>query len=108
MEHQKHKELLGILHECMETCNYCYHACLQETDILMMSECIRLDRECADFCAYVEQAISRNTIFLVELIAVCAVICEACGKECKKHLHDHCQQCAEVCFTCADVCRNVA
>ena len=37
--------------KCMEICNSCYSACLQESDVKMMVECIRLDRECADICA---------------------------------------------------------
>ncbi|MYL58129.1 four-helix bundle copper-binding protein [Virgibacillus halodenitrificans] len=108
MAHEQHQQLLNVLHECMEACNHCYNACLQEDDIKMMAECIRLDRECADMCGYLEQAISRGTPFVSELASVCAKICETCGNECKKHDHDHCQACAEACFKCADECKKVA
>ncbi|CDQ41209.1 MULTISPECIES: four-helix bundle copper-binding protein [Virgibacillus] len=104
MPHQQ-QELISTLHECMTACNHCYNACLQEEDIKMMTTCIQLDRECADICGYVEQAITRGTPFLSELTNVCAAICEACGKECKKHAHNHCQHCAEKCFTCAEACK---
>ena len=100
--------LLKTLHECMTACNHCYNACLQEEDINMMKDCIRLDRECADFCAYLAQSISRGTPFTSELANVCVEICEACGKECQKHSHDHCQQCAKACFDCASACKKVA
>lgn len=108
MPHQKHQALLASLHDCMVACNHCYDACLQEDDVKMMTACIRLDRECADFCSYFEQAISRGTPFIAELAAVCAKICEACARECEKHSHEHCQQCAKVCFACAELCRQVA
>lgn len=108
MSHEQHKELLQVLHECMMACNHCYSACLQEDNVKMMAKCIQLDRECADICGYLEQAIARGTPFISELAAVCAEICEACGNECEKHNHDHCQQCAEACFKCAEACRDIA
>lgn len=108
MAHEQHLELIQILQECMEACNHCYDACLKEDDVKMMAECIRTDRECADFCGYFAQALSRNTPFVSEQAIACAKICEACGNECKKHDHDHCQKCAEACFKCAEACRDVA
>lgn len=108
MSHEQHQELLQILHECMVECNHCYNACLQEEDIKMMTECIRLDRECTDMCNYLAQAISRGTPFISELASVCAKICEECGNECKKHDHEHCQKCANACFKCAEACKIVA
>ncbi|RCW73276.1 four-helix bundle copper-binding protein [Saliterribacillus persicus] len=108
MAHQKYQKAIEALHECMEACNHCYDACLQEDDVKMMAPCIRLDRECADICAYLEQALVRNTPFAKELAGVCATICEACGEECRKHDHDHCQKCADACFNCAEVCKSIA
>lgn len=108
MSHEQHRELLEVLHECMTACNHCFDACLKEDHVEMMKECIRLDRECADICGYLEQAISRGTPFIRELAQVCATICEACAKECGKHAHEHCQQCAKACERCAEVCRQVA
>lgn len=40
-------------------------------------------------CAYLEQALGRNTPFVTELATACAKICESCGNECKKHDHEH-------------------
>jgi len=109
MSHEQHQKLIEALHECMEACNHCYDACLKEEDVKMMVDCIRLDRECADICAYLEQAIIRNSPFVSQLAAVCAEICEGCGNECKKHdHHEHCQRCAEACFKCAEACKSVA
>ncbi len=109
MAHEQHQQLIDTLHECMAACNHCYDACLGEDDVKMMAECIRLDRECADMCAYLAQSLTRNSPFSSDLAAVCAKICEACGNECKKHdHHDHCQKCAEACFKCAEACKAVA
>lgn len=92
-----HEKLISALHGCMETCSCCFDECLREEDVTMAAECIRLDRECADMCTYLEQAIARTSPFVKELTDVCAVMCEACGKECEKHDHDHCQECAKAC-----------
>ncbi|MDG5789369.1 four-helix bundle copper-binding protein [Evansella sp. AB-P1] len=108
MPHQQYASIANVLHECMEACSHCFDSCLEEKDLNGMAECIRLDRECADICGYLEQALLRGTPFASQLAKVCAEICEACGNECKKHSHDHCQKCAEACFRCAEECRKLA
>ncbi|PBB04811.1 MULTISPECIES: four-helix bundle copper-binding protein [Bacillaceae] len=108
MAHQQHQETLNVLHECMEACNHCFDACLKEDDVKMMAGCIRLDRECADICGYLEAAITRGSAYVSELASVCAKICDDCAEECAKHDHDHCQECAEACRKCADACRKIA
>lgn len=110
MAHEHPQQLLETLHECMAACNHCFDACLKEDEVKMMAECIRLDRECADMCAYLEQAITRNSPFVSQLAKVCAEICQTCGDECQKHadMHDHCKHCAEACHRCAEACRSIA
>ncbi|QAS52624.1 four-helix bundle copper-binding protein [Halobacillus litoralis] len=108
MAHEKYQTLIEKLHACMAACNHCYDACLEEEDVKMMAGCIRLDRECADICAYLEQALVRNTPFASELTGVCAKICQACGDECNKHDHKHCQDCAKACYECAEACKQIA
>lgn len=94
--------------ECQKVCNNCFDACLKEDNVKMMAECIRLDRECADICALVATFSSREGKVTSELIQLCATICQACGEECEKHEHDHCQRCAKTCFECAELCRAYA
>lgn len=110
MAHEQYQDLIQTLHECMVECNHCYDACLQEDEVKMLAYCIKLDRECADICAYLEQAITRGTPFIGQLAQVCAEICEACGNECDKHadMHEHCKRCAEACHKCAEACKKVA
>ncbi|ULT54955.1 four-helix bundle copper-binding protein [Neobacillus drentensis] len=107
MSHEQYQSVIESLHECMVACNHCFDACLEEENVRMMSKCIRLDRECADICSYLEQAIARGTPFISELAQVCATICEECGKECQNHQHPHCQNCAEACLRCAEACRKL-
>lgn len=106
MAHIENKELLEILHECMATCNHCFDACLQEENVKMMADCIRLDVECADICGQFAKALSRNSEFSKDYAELCAKICDACADECEKHEHDHCKKCAEVCRKCAEACRG--
>lgn len=108
MVDEEHQQLSQTLHECVEACNHCYYACLKEEDVKMMVECIRLDRECAEICAFLEHALTRSTSFASDLAKVCTRICEACGNECQKHDHNHCQKCAEACFKCAKACKEIA
>ncbi|MCM3128177.1 MULTISPECIES: four-helix bundle copper-binding protein [unclassified Paenibacillus] len=108
MLQEKYQAAVNALHECMAACNHCYDACLQEDHVGMMVECIRLDRECADICGYLEQALLRGTPVVSELAKACAAICEACGTECQQHDMEHCRKCAEACFQCAEVCRGLA
>ncbi len=44
----------------MTACIHCYDACLKEEHVNMMVECIRLDRECADICSFLAQAMGRE------------------------------------------------
>lgn len=108
MVDEEHQQLSQTLHECVEACNHCYYACLKEEDVKMMAECIRLDRECAEICAFLEHALTRSTSFAPDLAKVCSRICEACGSECQKYEHNHCQKCAEACFKCAKACKEIA
>ena len=41
------QEKINLAHkisECILMCNYCFNACLEEDDVKMMKECIRLDK----------------------------------------------------------------
>ncbi|WP_252314234.1 four-helix bundle copper-binding protein [Sinobaca sp. H24] len=108
MAQEKYEELLRTLHDSMTAANNCFNECLQEDDVTAMTGCIRLARESADICGYLEQAITRKSPFVKELASICATICEACAAECEKHDDDHCQQCAKACFDCAEACRTAA
>ncbi|MDA7027946.1 four-helix bundle copper-binding protein [Bacillus sp. CLL-7-23] len=104
--HEKYQECIQECLHCMQICNHCYDACLKE-DNVMMANCIRLDRECADMCGFAAKAMASNSPFASEICQLCASICEACGNECKRHNAAHCQECADVCFKCAKLCKKM-
>jgi hypothetical protein len=93
---------------CAQACEWCSDACLNEPDIEKMTECIRLDRDCATICWTAAGFMSRGSHLSIDVCRVCATVCDACGAECAKHAHDHCQRCAEACRHCADECRRMA
>lgn len=94
---------------CVRECNHCYEACLQDDHVAELTQCILLTRDCAEICSFTAAALSRNSTMAKEICALCAEICEQCGKECAKHEHHaHCKRCAQICFQCAEACRQMA
>lgn len=74
-----------------------------------MVRCIELDRDCADFCRFAAQLMSRGSESAGDICALCAEVCQACGEECAKHdSMEHCRECAEACRRCAEECRETA
>ncbi|MDF2448360.1 MAG: ferredoxin [Bacteroidota bacterium] len=98
--------LLETLAECSAECQRCLTACLNEPDVNMMAECIKLDMDCAQFCSVTAAFVARRSDHAIHLLNECAEICMKCAEECGKHEVSHCQKCAEVCRKCADACRK--
>jgi hypothetical protein len=98
-------DFINVVAKCQATCNYCYNACLEEKDVDMMVQCIKLDRDCADICSTVISFVSASSNFEKEILMLCVDICQACAKECGKHAYEHCKECAEACKACAEICR---
>ncbi|UJH89813.1 four-helix bundle copper-binding protein [Antarcticibacterium sp. 1MA-6-2] len=104
----RNERLIHALGNCINHCNYCADACLGEENVKMMVDCIRTDRVCAEVCSTVNQVIITNFKNVQGLLDYCIEICEACAKECEKHEHQHCKDCAKACRECAEACRNYA
>ena len=98
---------------CSEACTACADACLSEATVSELRACIRTDQDCADVCATTARVLSRQTEtdarLARDLVQACVTACRACGDECAKHAshYEHCQICAEACFACERVCRNL-
>ena len=73
----------------------------------MMARCIELDMQCAAICYAAAQLMSLGSDKAKEICMLCAVLCEACGNECKNHKNEHCRECAEACLKCAAECRKM-
>ncbi len=111
---QHHNVALGdAVHHlmyCAKMCLSCADSCMAEP--MDMTQCIRLCLDCSDICDATGRVALRKTGddrgTLVELLELCARICDACATECEKHDHEHCRLCAQICRECAEDCRNAA
>ena len=98
--------LARTLAECIHVCNFCFNSCLEEEDVKMMKECIKLDKECAEICAATLATVYPGNHMTNEMLELCRKACEACAGECSKHSNEHCQTCAKVCRACARACEE--
>ncbi len=102
----RNEKLIHALGNCINHCNYCADACLDEDNVKMMVDCIRLDRVCAEACSALAQILAIDYDKVQGLVDYCKEICEACAEECAKHEHQHCKDCADACRKCADACET--
>lgn len=100
------RELAHKLAECIHTCQDCIASCLKEDDVKMMTECIRLDGECAEVCSMTLNMVHKDARFMKEALMLCKKVCMACSEECEKHPFDHCQECNKACLACAEACQK--
>ncbi len=97
---------------CAMACNICADACLGEDMVRNLTQCIRLNNDCADVCLATGSLAARRTGSDEELIRrmldACATACRICGDECNRHgeMHEHCRVCADSCRTCERACRD--
>ena len=108
MPHETYAACIEACNGCATACNHCAASCLKETDVKMMARCIALDMDCAAACQLAAATMARGSEFAKAICALCADICQACGEECAKHKHAHCQACAKACKDCAAACREMA
>ncbi|MFN3159193.1 MAG: four-helix bundle copper-binding protein [Rubinisphaera brasiliensis] len=108
MSHEKFQACIEACVECAQECERCADACLSESNVAKMADCIKTDRDCAAICWTAASLMSRGSQFADSVCKLCAEICDACADECEKHEHDHCQKCAQACRNCADQCRQMA
>ena len=104
----RNQEILDKLSNCINYCNYCADACLEEDNVKMMVKCIRTDRVCASVCATLADVLVTKHDNVKGLMDYCIQICEECAKECEQHDHQHCKDCAKACRECAEACKKYA
>jgi hypothetical protein len=107
MSHDEYESCIEACVNCAQECEHCASECLREHDP-GMSECIRLDRDCAEACWLAAAFMSRGSHFVEDICELCADIAEACGTACRAHEVDHCQACADACERCAEECRRMS
>jgi hypothetical protein len=107
MEKIESEDLILTLIDCAMACEICATACLEESDVSKMVQCIRLDRDCADICRQAAILLQRNSTIAYQYLLLCEEICRMCADECMKHSHmDHCKECAQACLECAELCHQ--
>jgi hypothetical protein len=93
---------------CTIECRHCITACLHETEIKMLTQCIKLNDDCAAVCLLAMNAMVSGSGFADKICSLCAEICTACAVECEKHSHmEHCARCAVQCRKCASACTSM-
>lgn len=107
MSNEQFIDCIDACNECAIECENCASTCLEDPNVNNFTECIRLNRYCADICRITATFLSRGEGFSEQICSLCAEICEACADECSKYQMEHCQICADTCRTCADECKNM-
>lgn len=105
---QQYRSYIEACVEAMNACNVSYVSNLKQYDLEKLCDCIRINRDCAEICAFTVQALSQGNAFATHMAEVCAEACEACVAECSKHNQAHSQECVEACRKCAQMCRELA
>lgn len=99
---------------CAQTCTSCADACLGEEMVAQLTQCIRLNLDCADICASTGSVATRRTgsneAVIRQMLTACAAACRACGDECEQHATkmnmEHCRICADECRRCERACEE--
>lgn len=100
--------------DCEQSCIACADACLGEDMVQQLTQCIRLNLDCADVCRAAGAMASRRTgsneQVLRTILEACAAACRRCAQECRSHAqkHEHCALCAEACRDCESLCTEAA
>jgi len=108
-------DLIRCIEECLDcaqSCTSCADACLGEEMVAQLTQCIRLNLDCADMCAVAGTVGTRRTgsneEVIVRVLAACEAACRLCAEECERHAEhmEHCRICAESCRRCEAACRD--
>ncbi len=103
---ERYHELTQLLVDCAIACERCATACLEEDDVKMMAQCVKLDRDCADICTLAARLLQRESPLALQYLLLCEEACRTCADECSKHDNDHCAYCAQQCLACAQACHE--
>lgn len=106
--HYKHEALVKTIQNCEAVCEHMTTFLKGKHDVQCRTKQLILLRDCADICGLTAKFVARGSMFSRDTAALCACICEACGKECAKFPDPESQNCAKVCLHCARECMAYA
>lgn len=101
-----YSELVESLENCDAVCNNCAVSSLNEKDSRALTNCIKLNLDCADVCHLALRQLARNSKYAVLIVEICMKICAECAEECKKYDNDQCRLSTGACRRCENHCRN--
>jgi hypothetical protein len=112
---EKARRLIEACSDCAEACTICADACLHEAEVTRLTQCVRLNQDCADVCLTTGRMIARaghaDRPTLQLQLQACQHACEVCAEECERHAREmdmeHCRICAEACRACAEACEQM-
>lgn len=113
VEHHVQGSLIHCVEDCLDTaqtCTACADACLGEETVRDLTQCIRVNLDCADRCSAAGHIASRrsgsNPTVLAAVLRCCAEACARCAEACTLHASrmEHCRICAARCGQCEDAC----
>ncbi len=108
MSRVEYDECIIACQACASACTSCAMDCLKETDVHHLTECIKLNLECAAICKAAVEMMDLESEYAEQICRSCEEICYRCAEECEKHEDmEHCLECAEECRNCADACAKM-
>ena len=111
MTTQQYQKCIDACLECATECNQCAVACLEEKEVQNLTQCIRLNLECAVICRASAELMTLGSAYAPQLCELFAAICNACAEKCEQHASmgmEHCRECAEACRACARETMEIA
>jgi Cys-rich four helix bundle protein (predicted Tat secretion target) len=100
--------LFDAASDCVKTAALCQAHCIDmiERGDTSLAECLRSARALSAVCSGLAVLASQESPLLAHYASVAREQCEACERECRKHLeHPVCRDCAESCARCARECK---
>ena len=104
------------MQECIDECLSCYSICEQTIQHCLElggkhaeQQHIRTMQDCAAICRTSADFMLRSSPFHNRTCGICAEVCRACERECRKMGDDEMmQRCADACRKCAESCERMA
>jgi len=95
VETPQQRQLVDDVARAVQVCEWCADQCIQEADPNMV-ECIRLCEDVSELGTTVLALVPRNSRFAQSVLQAFEQAVQACGQECGRHQHSHCQECSQV------------
>jgi Cys-rich four helix bundle protein (predicted Tat secretion target) len=106
----KYASLIKSAADCQVAGDECIAHCIvsMKSGDTTLADCLKSATEMMAVCPATSKLAAMDSASVKQMIAVCADICAACEKECRKHEKTHatCKACADACAKCVDECKK--